>query len=160
MKKITIVLLLTFTFFAMQTIYVAAKSHKKPPPEWIVAIKTTVQNSFKTQVTLSEVKRTDHLDGYSYEMYRLEGMGKLTTVSRPFEIARDIFLESKSKLGVWQEDYNYAADGHASASFGFRRANQLCLSSVWSNSSDDDSETNHTPNKFWFSIDCREDTQK
>ena len=160
MKKITIALLFTFTFFAMQTIYVAAKSHKNPPPEWISTLKTSVKNSFRTQVLLSKVERKDHLDGQNYQMFRLEGSGSLSSVSRPFEIARDIFLESKSKQGVWREDYNYAADGHASASFGFRRDNQLCLSSVWSDSSDDDSETGHIPNKFWFSIDCREDNQE
>ena len=150
MRKIFPVILFTLAVLAIQITYLAAEIQSIP--QWVNEVRSNVSRAFLTTVKMSLANRRDHVDGKEYSVFRLHGEGSLRKVSDPFEAMRKLFPVANG----WKEDLQYAADGHGSSSFAFRKETYFCIASVWIDSSCDDDETGHVPSVFWFSIDCRE----
>lgn len=150
MRKIFPVILFSLAVLAMQIRYLAAEMQYIP--QWVNEVRSNVSCAFHTTVKMSLTNRRDHVDGKEYSVFRLHGEGSLKKVSDPFEATRKLFPAANG----WKEDLQYAADGHGSSSFAFRKETYFCIASVWIDSSCDDDETGHVPSVFWFSIDCRE----
>ena len=111
--------------------------------------------AFNAKVKTSLTNQRDYIEGKEYSVLRLQGEGSLKKVSDPFMVMRKLFLSNG-----WKEDLQYAADGHGSSSFAYRKETYFCIASVLIDSGCDDEETGHVPSKFWFSIDCRESNIK
>ena len=150
MRKIFPVIILLLILPAIQITYLGAEIKDLPP--WVNTMRSNVCRIFHTTVKTSLTSRRDHVDKKEYSVFRLHGEGSLKKVSDPFETIRQLFPAANG----WKEDLQYAADGHGSSSFAFRKETYFCIASVWIDSSCDDDETGHVPNVFWFSIDCRE----
>jgi len=134
----------------IQTTYSAAEI--QAIPRWVTEVRSNASRAFHTMVKTSLTNRRDHVDGKEYSVFRLHGEGSLTKVSDPFWVMRKLFPAANG----WKEDLQYAADGHGSSSFAFRKETYFCIASVRIDSSCNDDETGHVPSVFWFSIDCRD----
>ena len=150
MRKIFPVILFSLTVQAIQITYLPAETQSVPL--WIQEVRSNISCAFQTTVKMSFTNRHDHVDRKEYSVFRLYGEGRLKKISDPFETMRKIFPAAKG----WKEDLQYAADGHGSTSFAFRKETYFCIASVWIDSSCEDNETGHVPKVFWFSIDCRD----
>ncbi|MBU8849532.1 MAG: hypothetical protein KOO64_08305, partial [Desulfobacterales bacterium] len=149
MRKALPVIILSLTLMAVQIPYLGAEI--KGLPSWVDELQSNVAQAFYTKVEMSRINNRDYIEGKEYTVIRLQGEGSLKKVSDPFEAMRKLFPTANG----WKEDLQYAADGHGSSSFAFRKESYFCIASVWIDSSCDDEETKHIPSKFWFSIDCQ-----
>ena len=150
MRKIFPAILFSLAALSIQTTYLAAEI--EGIPQWVNEVRSNVSRAFHTTVKTALTNRRDHLDRKEYRVFRLHGQGSLKKVSDPFETMRKLFPAANG----WKEDLQYAANGHGSSSFAFRKETYFCIASVWIDSSCEDDETSHVPSVFWFSVDCRE----
>jgi hypothetical protein len=150
MRERFLVILFSLAVLAIQITSLAAEM--QDIPQWVNEVRSNVSRAFHTTVETSFTNRRDHVDRKEYSVFRLHGEGSLKKVSDPFETMRKLFPAANG----WKEDLQYAADGHGSSSFAFRKETYFCIASVWIDSSCEDDETDHMPSVFWFSIDCRE----
>ena len=147
MRRIFSVIILSLTLLSQIT-YLGAEIKGLPP--WVDELQSNVSRAFHTKVEMSRINERDYIEGREYSVIKLQGEGSLKKVSDPFEVTHKLYLSNG-----WKEDLQYAADGHGSSSFAYRKKTYFCITSVWIDSSCDDEETGHIPSKFWFSIDCR-----
>ena len=120
-------------------------------PPWVNEMRSNANRAFHAKLNISPANKRDYIDGKEYDILQLKGEGSLKEVSDPFMVMRKLFLSNG-----WNEDLNYAADGHGSSSIAYRKENHFCIASVRIDSSCDDEETGHVASRFWISIDCRE----
>lgn len=149
MRKVFPIIILSLSLLTVQIQYTGAEI--KAPPLWVDELQSNVAQVLQTEIVMSRANTRDHIDGKEYTVIRLQGKGSLNKVSDPFEITRKLFFSTG-----WKEDWKYAADGHGSSSFAYRKENHFCIVRVQIDSSCDDEETGHVPSVFWFSIDCRD----
>lgn len=149
MRRIFLVIVLSFTVLSAQITYLAAEI--RDLPQWVNELRSNASRAFHTKVKTFCTNKRDYVDGKEYTVFQLQGEGNLKEVQDPFEVMRKLFLSDS-----WKEDLQYTADGHGSSSIAYRKETYFCIASVRIDSSCDDKETDHVPSKFWFSIDCRE----
>jgi len=155
MKKLTRFFLFMLPIVVMQFLYFATKTPKTAAPTWLNEVAEQAEESLNSPIERSVIPLEDPFDGQTYQMYRLSGSGFLENLANPLEVGRDLFYRINIDDYPWQEDNDYAADGHGSTSFAFRRLNQLCITGVWINSSDG-FEPQQDNGEYFFTIDCRE----
>jgi len=149
MRRILPLIVLALTVLSAQIMCLAAEIQDLP--QWVNELRSNAAKVFHAEVKTSLTNQLDYIDGKEYSVLRLQGEGSLKKVSDPFMVMRKLFLSNG-----WKEDMRYAADGHGSSSFAYRKGTCFCIASVLIDSGCDDEETGHVPSKFWFSIDCRE----
>lgn len=149
MRRILPIIILSLTVLAAQIKYLAAENQDLP--QWVNELGSNASRVFHTKVETSLINERDYIEGKEYTVIRLQGEGSLKKISDPFEVMRNLFLSNG-----WEEDWQYAADGHGSSSIAYRKETYFCIVSAGIDSSCDDEETGHIPSLFWFSIDCRE----
>ena len=153
MRRILPVIVLSLTVLSAQIMCLAAEI--QGVPQWVNELRSNTGKAFHTKVKTSRTNQRDYIEGKEYSVLRLQGEGSLKKISDPFMVMRKLFLSNG-----WEEDIQYAADGHGSSSFAYRKETYFCIASVQIDSGCNDEETGHVPSKFWFSIDCRESNIK
>lgn len=153
MRRILPVIVLLLTVLSAQRMCLAAEIQDLP--QWVNELRSNAGQAFHAKVKTSLTNQQDYIEGKEYSVLQLQGEGSLKKVSDPFMVMRKLFLSNG-----WKEDLQYAADGHGSSSFAYRKETYFCIASVLIDSGCDDEETGHVPSKFWFSIDCRESNIK
>jgi len=149
MKRINIVAVISLILLTTQITYLSAEN--RDFQHWMNELRSNASRVFQAEMRTLYAKEGEHVDAGKHNQLRLQGEGNLKKVPDPFTIMRMLFVPNG-----WQEDLNYAADGHGSSSTAYRKGTFLCITSVSIDSSCDDEETGHTPSKFWFSIECQE----